>query len=67
MVRNIDLTLRRQNVNFFTFACVCAVLTMKEVPQAPGTPQYPNLKFYEEFDFDTFECLKSTHRKNVLS
>ena len=40
---------------------------MKELPQAPGTLQYPNLKFYEEFDFDTFEHLKSTHRKNVLS
>ena len=36
-----ELTLRRQNVNFFTFACVCAVLTMKELPQAPGTPNTP--------------------------
>ena len=30
-------------------------------------PHYPTLKFYEEIDFDTFERLKRTHRKNVLS
>ena len=30
-----------------------------------GTLQYPNLKFYEEIDFDTIERFKSNHRKNL--
>ena len=39
--KNVFLTLRHHNVNFFTLACVCAVLTMKEFPQASGNPHTP--------------------------
>ena len=62
IIKKLFLTLRRQNVNFFTIGCVRAVLAMKELPQAPGTTPYPPLKFYDESDFHTFESKKSTEK-----